>query len=349
MFFPRVSYSLSLTFVLMLIAGCDRPTGSGRVDGIELGQELSLHLENIAPQGMAFDAERLEPVHALFYQPPQGLDSLRVYTARAKVAEGEEAMDFRIGLLPLRGDFAGAYLALAIGSNGIVYRVRLWGVSDPQSAWENFWRQFEYRNPKTVLNLSTVLSDSAADQYWIRLKADMSQEGRLLQAMYEHQLLMRNNSYLIRRTMVLTGNGEVPEPSWFQHYAEGFKQLESMAENLKPLIGKEAASQYINIAKETKALLEPLAISAHKRDADKMRNAIKEFRQRTCVACHNIEDHNLGKSMLDAALYDQFNKHGARQDIYRIGHDVWPVPGEEENSQKIASTIKAILLLLGNT
>ena len=342
---------LSALFLTFALPGCDTPPGSGSIDGIELGLELRLHLEDLARQQDSLDPERLSRVRALFDRPPQGLDSLRIYTARTTL-EDERALDLRVALLPLQGDLAGGFLGLAVGDDGDVYRSRLWGTpafdNDPESAWENFWRQFEYRKTRAVIDPSSALSDSAVDQFWLRLQADSSQ-GLGIQAIYHHGRQMIANSYLIRHTMALTGRGEVPAPSWYQHYADAFTHLDTMAEHLQPLIGEDAASQYRSVTSEALALLEPLVSHARASDAAKARSAIREFRRRTCVTCHNIEDHALGEGGIRDALMAAFKDRGMRRDLYRVGYDVWPVPGEEAASQEIASAIKAILLVLGQS
>lgn len=334
----------TMIFLLAQVVGCDSE-GSGSIDGIELGRNLRLHLENIARQDVGFDAERLTQVRVLFNDPPQGLDSLRIYTAHANV-DDMGTMDLRIALFPLPNDVEGAYLAVAVGSDGVVYRTRLWGLPDPESAWEHLWRQFEYRQTRTVLDLSSVPADSVVDRFWTDLQADASQEGRTLQALYRHRLQMLNVSYLIRRTMTLTGNGEVPEPAWFQQYIKDFGQLGSDADALKPLLGEQATQQYMAVTKEAQLLLEPLVSHAREQDVGKVRREIRALYRRICTACHGIEDHALGEGKLQSALFREIKKLGVRWDLYRVGYDLWAAPGAEEKSQEVASTIKAILLLL---
>ena len=336
-------------FLLILITGCDTPPGSGSIDGLELGLQLQLHLDNLARQDAGLDPDRLAPVRALFTQPPQGLDSLRLYTARAEV-DDEGMMDLRVALLPLQGAMAGGYLAVVVGDDGIVYRTRLWGTppfdTDPESAWENFWRQFQYHKTRAVIDPSSALADSAVDQFWMRLQADSSQDLGV-QALYHHGRQMMANSFLIRRTMALTGRGEVPDPSWYQHYIDAFTHLDTTAEHLQPLIGEDAVSQYRSVTSEALAPLTPLVSHARAGNAGKARSAILEFRRRTCVTCHNIEDHALGEGGVRDALMAVFKDRGMRRDLYRVGYDVWPVPGEEAASQEIASAIKAMLFVLG--
>ena len=145
-FFAVCLLLLSIIFLTVSLPGCDTPPGSGSIDGVELGLHLRLHLEDLARQEDGLDPERLSRARALFDRPPQRLDSLRIYTARTTL-EDERALDLRVALLPLQGELAGGFLAVAVGGDGAVYRSQLWGTpafdTDPESAWENFWRQFQ--------------------------------------------------------------------------------------------------------------------------------------------------------------------------------------------------------------
>ncbi len=73
------------------------------------------------------------------------------------------------------------------------------------------------------------------------------------------------------------------------------------------------------------------------------------FSEIMCVTCHNIEDHALSEGGVRDALMAAFKDRGMRRDLYRVGYDVWPVPGEEAASQEIASAIKAILFVFGQS
>ena len=342
---------LFLSALFLILPGCgDDAPGSGSIDGVELGLHLQLHLKDRARQD-GFDAERLSATRALFDHPPPGLDSLRIYTARATL-EDEGALDLRMALFPLQGDFSGGYLGVAVAGDGVVYRSRLWGIpafdTDPESAWENFWRQFEYRKTRAVIDPSSALPDSTVDQFWMGLQADSS-EGLGVQDYYHHGRQMIANSFLIRRTMALTRCVEVLDPSWYQDYIAAFTHLDSTVQYLQPWLGDEAASQYRSVTTEALSLLEPIVSHARAGDAGTARSAIVEFRRRTCGSCHNIEGHTLGEGGVRDALMAAFKERGMRRDLYRVGYDVWPAPGEEAASQEIASAIKAILVVLGQS
>ncbi|MCH8245387.1 MAG: hypothetical protein IH951_03155 [Bacteroidetes bacterium] len=344
--YRKVHTLFALVFLMPLASGCGGSVGSGTIDDIEIGKLLRLDLENILEMEGVFERDRVDQVQALFSEPPPGLERLRIYSATAEVDE-EGRMDLRIAMLSQPAGMDEAFLAIAVGSDGVLYRSRLWGIPDPESAWENYWRQYQFPPIRTVINLSSAPSDSLAEHIWMRLQSDSSAEGQTLRALYRIQMLMRSNSYLIRRTMAVTGNGEVPEPEWYLESKDNFAELGRIADALRPVIGESAAKQFTDATDESKALFEPLVSHARNHDAGKLRRAVMDFRRHTCVACHGIEDHLLGEGNLNRALISRLSALGVRKDIYRVGYDIWPVPGEEQKSQEIASTIKAMLILLG--
>ena len=60
-----------------------------------------------------------------------------------------------------------------------------------------------------------------------------------------------------------------------------------------------------------------------------------------------MEDHPLGEGSLYNQLKNRLEDFNVRGDLARVGHDVWPVPGQEQASQQIATALKASLLLHG--
>lgn len=338
------TYFSLLVFAASIMSACDEPTGSGSIDGIALGRGTSLHLENLNRQSVGIDATRLEEIQSRFEVPLAGLDSLRIYTAQTTL-ENEGLVDLRIAVIPHLLRQEGAYLAVAVDASGVMRRARIWGMPDPETAWENFWRQFEYLHVRTVLDGTETPPDATLEHWWEELQADTTEEGRLRLALYQHPSRMRNMSFLIRRTMAVAGRGDVPEAEWYHQYSNDFRALEANAALFEPLIGSIASAQYKAIAREAREQVQTLAKHAQNGDAGKLRDAIQDFRMQSCGSCHAIEDHTTGPGDLQDAVFEQLRLFDVRQNHYRVGIDVWPVPGEEGASQQIANAIKAVLLL----
>ena len=344
-------YSATQFLLIGLIAGvcigCDDTVGSGTIDDIEIGRLLRLDLENII-EIRPVSEDQIQRAIAVFNEPPANLDSLRFFTANAEIDEGV-LMDLRIALLPEPAQIEGATLAAAVGSDGVLYRFRIWGIDDPESAWENYWRQYQYPTIRTVLDPATVFSDSLVDEWWAELQEDSTAEARLLGALYRQQFLMRNNSYLIRHTMAMTGVDDVPDPEFYRRSMDDFAELNQIADVLRPLLGENAYQKYKAATNDAPALFEPLLAHTQAGNSGKLRDAIMDFRRPTCSACHNIEDHDLGGGgRLNRALYSRLTGLGIRPDIYRVGYDIWPVPGEESKSQELANLVKAMMILMGS-
>lgn len=341
---------LAVGFLLVLWLGsfgCDKPAGSGSIDGIPLGARLGLHLTEIQQQSIQVTNEALVALPSLFDQGAPQLDSLRVYTAKASMDE-QDVITFRIGYLPFVEEGEKGYLAIALGEDDAVYRTRLWGLADPNAAWENFWRQFEYRQPRKALAVANVASEAEVDAYWQTILADSTKEGALRRMAYQHPVQMRTNSFLIRRTMAETGQGAVPPPEWLEAFKMVFANLEGTSETLVPVIGQNAAAAYKSVAEKAREQIDALVQQAEAGDAGGLRDAIKDFRLETCGGCHFIESHTLGEGDLNNALFRHFQTYNVRNDLYRVGYDVWGVPGEGEKSQRLANRIKAMVLVLSN-
>lgn len=330
----------------VLAAGCGAP-GSGTIEGLSLGRHLGLDLTDLDRQQPAFSPEQWTRAATLFAAPRPDLDSLRLYTARAEVDEAG-ARVLRVAWLPLPEAGPTAALVLAVGAEGVLYRARIVGRSDPETTWENFWRQFEYRQTRTTLPPADTFSEAQVEKYWADLQQDTTQAARTLQALYRHQVQMRHISYLFRRTWAHTDRGTVPEPAWLVSYAQDFEQLATTAAALEPLLGHEATVRYQALAQEAQRGLQPLVTHARAQEPGKLRDALSGFRRRTCVACHNLSPHTLGPGTLQQALQRRFGAAGVRQDLYRVGLDVWAMPTAPDASQRLARTIKMILVLLGS-
>ncbi len=348
----RVDYhaaALPLVVIMLLGTGCSKPPGSGSIDGIELGLQTELHLKDLQrTQGP--DESALESVRLLFDSPPAGLDSVRVYSATAEIEEGEGSIALEIWLMPIGTDAAG-YLALAIDDDGALRRSRMWGASeidaDPDAAWENYWRQFEYEASRSIIAPEKALPTAEVDSLWAKLDADTSAAAANARMMYQHRLDMYDNSFLIRRTMAMAGGENVAPPDWLAAGVEMYSRLEEVGKRLRPIIGDSASIKYVAVVEEGRAILSLAVEDAQAGQGDQLRDRILTFRRRTCGACHGMKSHDAGPGGLKDAVMAQLDELGVRRDLYSVGKDVWGVPGACEQSQSIADAVKAVLVMAG--
>lgn len=343
--YHRPAYVLLAT--MLLIAGCSKPPGSGSVDGIELGLRTELHLKNLE-RSPSPDESTLESARLLFHSPPAGLDSVRVYSATAEVEEGEGPIGLDIWLMPIGGDSKG-YLALAIDDNGAVRRSRMWGSpeidTDPEAAWENYWRQFEYESSRSVIPPERALPAVEVDSLWAALIADTSASASTARMLYQHRLDMYDNSFLIRRTMAMASGENVAPPEWLADGVAMYDRLEEVGGRLRPIIGDSASIKYLGVVEEGREILSLAVEDAQAGRGDQLRDRILTFRRRTCGACHGMKGHDAGPGGLKDAVMARLDELGVRRDLYAVGKDVWGVPGAGDRSQSIADAVKAVLVM----
>ncbi len=343
-------YVIPFGSLLLVLSACSEPPpGSGSIDGFDLGLKTELHLIDLqrvsGPSAAAVDRAR-----ALFASAPAGLDSVRVYTATAVVDEDEGAIPLKIWLMPL-GNVGDGYLALAIDDDGRVRRSRIWGSpeidADPEAAWENYWRQFEYENARSVIPPMSALNTGEVDSVWAVLASDTSTAAATTRLLYEHRLLMYENSFILRRTMSMARGSTVPPVDWLEENRNMYHRLEEIGMTLRPIIGDSASIKYVNVTREAGEILDRGLEHARASEGDELRERILTFRRRSCGGCHGIENHAAGEGKLKDAVFGRLDEFGVRRDLYSVGRDVWGVPGEDGRSQSIADAVKAILVVAG--
>ncbi|MDX1428997.1 MAG: hypothetical protein R3282_01865 [Rhodothermales bacterium] len=333
---------------VLLVVGCSKPPGSGSIDGFDLGLRAELHLKDLQRVPRPERAV-IESTRSIFDAPPSGLDSIRVYSATAVVDEDEGSVPLEIWLMPL--DESGGYLALAIDDGGAVRRSRIWGSSDvdadPEAAWENYWRQFEYEASRSVIPPERALPMAEVDSLWAMLHADTSAAASTTRMMYEHRLNMYENSFLLRRTMAMASGESVPPADWLANGREMYAQLVEVGERLRPIIGDSASIKYVAVAEEGGEILSLAVEDAEAAQGDRLRDRILTFRRRTCGACHGMKNHDAGAGGLKDAMMARLDDLGVRRDLFAVDKDVWGVPGDPVRSQSIADAVKAVLIMAG--
>ncbi|MBO6575087.1 MAG: hypothetical protein JJ896_06720 [Rhodothermales bacterium] len=279
---------LHLSLVLLFVAGCGGDGNSGVIDGMDLGETLELDLANLAAV-------------------PGSADTWSLYTAQAE-AEPVGTTWLAIAVAPA----AAGSLAVAVDEEGVLVRSRLWGMEDPDAAWENYWRQFEYRRTRG-LQPDSVRVPTYRDSLLLG-----------------HAHIMLDANYVIRHTMAVTGRDERPPESFYQSVAMAFDTVSTMLEPLRSHVGSAAFDDYASKAGETAEALRGLSGSGDLRDA------VMDFRRQSCGSCHRLETPH--GELRDASMTQMPDRLW-----YQVGLDVWPVPGEETVSQEVADLIRQMM------
>lgn len=333
----REGYVIFLMVLFALLHfKCSSP-GSGTIDGLELGKVLSLDLNELALYKSS-EPEILEKVNTYFITRMRGLDSLKIYSASSEI--NKKVFSLKIIVIPLSVDqFAGAFIAISI-NDGKVDKVRIWGNEftnqDEDSFIENFYRQFDGK--REVPTVTEIMSEIDAGSY---VEAMDEQSSYL----FKHSLTMFTNSYLIRRTMALTSIDRIPEISWYENIKVNIEQLDENAWNLKELVDDEILLEYKEAAKESSFELSAIITEIQNgAKPSKVRSRIKNYLKTACRGCHNIQTQS--EFTIRSKLRAQFFEHGYRTDLYKVGIDVWPMPGKNEESQQLANLVKAGLIYL---
>ena len=346
----RIVHMCAYGVLAIMVTACSSAPGSGSIDGIDLGLNTELHLKDLraapSPDASAFDRAR-----GLVSSAPSHLDSLRVYSARADVDEGE-TVSLKIWVLPLSESDVRGMLALVTDPDGVVIRSRIWDNqdfdSDLEGAWETFWSQFEYDGSRGVIAVNHALWSADVDTLRSNLNADTTATGAITRLMYEHRLIMYDNNYLLRRSMALSGGDRVPPLDWIDANRDMYRRVGEIGIELRPIIGDSASIKYVAVAEESSEILMLVAEDAAASRGDAVVERIQAFRRRSCGACHGIKNHSAGTGKLKDALFGRMDEFGVRLDLFRVGLDVWSPPGEADRSQRMSDAVKAVLVVAGS-
>ncbi len=327
-----ILYLLLLTSLLVQSKCGDG--GSGTIDGIELGKGIWLDLEDLRKHS-DYKPNVGEGIARYFSTLPPELDSLRIYNAKTEIADVSQPV--RVAVIPLRkGVFQGAYLAINVLENGTVERVRIWGNdytnADADSYLENFYRQFD--GSRRLMPKAELLIKAEADS----LVAGFNDKERYL---FEHPLLMRSNSLIIRRTMALTGQDIVPPVEWYKAQEDHFSRMASNAHLLADFMDNNAISEYQQAAKASSDGLKKIVQGIDEgAKAGKVRDLIMDYRQVSCGSCHGIQA-NAGSDQEIFQVGKKYLRENFRDGIYRVGFDVWAIPDHNEASLYLTEIVKA--------
>jgi hypothetical protein len=339
---------LALGVAPLLLSACgvgETLPGSGMIDGLDLGMELGLDVRELEIAEVQPDVRLLGRVAQLSGHDARSFS--RIYTGQTRL--GSSDVSLRIAVVALQD---GGRLAVAVDDQGIVRATGLWGTpsfdSDADGTWETFCFQFHGR--PLLLRAEETLDPVAAEGYWADLQRDTSPDAEIARALYRHRLLMASNGQLLRATMRRTARGDLPPWDWFRKWKEIYGEVGALSEPLRGLIGDRAAERHHALAEETSRRLEAVLAAVSTQEPSSVRSLLSgEFSREACAACHGITSERLGGEGIHDGIRRRLRELGVRHDLGRVGRDLWGVPGQEDNSERVAVGFKTCFLLLGET
>ncbi len=265
------------------------------------------------------------------------MSGARLYQSRSR-----EFGELRLMTVPVT-TFDDATLGIVVSKNGIVRGVAAWNHSgidaDKTGAWDRFFRQFRDRQ---IVSSAQLDAPFDPDEYWKQVVSDQSATGKLRSALYEHRILMRDNSYLVHGVRVaIEEQGVVPDADWLASYIPRYERMIEVSTEFEPAVGAEAVVKYQTMAKSGLESIR-LAVAASKNGSKKDVNAAIK-RATTCAQCHSRRNHSWDN------IQGKLTDHGIRSDLFRVSMDIWSIPDEADNSQKFADHIHAALIALGDS
>lgn len=316
--------------------------GSGSIDGMDLGLELGLDLGDLEPAPAQPDDLLLARIAEHAGYDASGTPVL--YDAKTRL--GRDEIDLRLAVLPLPET---GRLAIAVDSAGEVRASALWGNatfdSDRDGAWRTFRFQFQ-AGPQPV-TLAETMSRAEVDEYWANLETDPSREAETTRALYRLRQLMTANGQFVRSTKRRTARGNLPPRESIRKWRLNLLAVAELSDSLARAFGERAAERHHRLALEASERLDAVLMAVETQDPRTVRQLVSgEFYRESCKACHAVKSDLTGDELYDGTR-SRFRDYGVRNDVHRIGRDLWSVPESENVSQDVANAFQAGFLLLG--
>lgn len=334
---------------LLTLANCSSGPTEGEILEAEKGSiqvALGLAVAELEPQTLQIGtlARRNIAGHSGLRQ--SDLWNLEFHAATLRGSSGE-LIRATLLKMPLSKPWPGAALYLAFDGDGRLVRLGSSGHAafdqDRDHAWAAFLSQFEGRQAGPP---SAFLTSVAAYRHWHELQQQNTPEQGLALALYEQKRLMASNGATLTRVLQATGRGELPSPGLLRDWNQRWQELAGLGASLAPLVGPDPALAYQDIAAEARELLaEAIQASSDGNAAEVRRLAGSEMDKRSCRACHNLSSSSLG-GRLRPSLETRLADFGA-PDLWRVGQDLWAPTAMHDPAQKLASRVKAGLMVVG--
>lgn len=327
-----------LTLFCVAVVGCGGTKEESGTEALpDFSEALGVEISDLTSvDGPSVDAAT---VRNLIPEASSGIDGMQVYTATA--TDDDESFQVRIASVDISDQLPGTTMLVVLGEGGTLNDVVLDGVVDSTGYWANFQSQFGYKGKRSTLPADPMHSSDTALSRLSELQASADAGDQLIVMAYQHQRFMRDYTQLTR-----VKAEPLPSGDWFREYNNRLDLQDNIVSAFEDAAGASAVQAYQRVTADARDLLGPIATQADNGNGTAVLASLRDFRRKTCGACHGIEEHNFDTTDLDDGLAAYFEEIGATRDYYVVGMDVWPVPGEEETSQNVANSLKASLMML---
>ena len=270
------------------------------------------------------------------------LDGVR----RFQAGKGE----LHLASLPLPDD---GLLLIAVSSGGELRGVALQGTpeldEDALDQWKAFQQQFlRGRNGCRWIEIDDAPSSKEIQRRVEELQSAEGADAELRRTLQRQRMMMRDHSFRFSRVGAERKRDVAPDLAWLREWASRFEELAVLQEELEGYLGKDVVEQATEAAREGQRQLEKAAELFEAKQAEQAGRVVRRGLYRgSCTRCHQIETEDFASGIYDGTRSD-LGPRGVPSDLFRVGVDVYPVPGREARSQAIATRIRTLLIVLGS-
>ena len=322
----------------------ERPQDEARAlpDLSELSTLFELELGDAKEIEEAPSSELLDRITELEELDRRSLEGLRRFHA--------PGAGLHVASLPLPDE---GLLLIAVNASGDLQGVALQGSpeldADELDQWKSFQQQFlRGRNACKSIDVEEARTSKQIQRGVEELEKAEGTEAELRRALMRQRMMMREHSFRFSQIGAERKRDVAPDLAWLREWAGRFEELAGLQEDLSEYLGAEHIERTKAAALEGQHQLEKAAELFEAGDSEQAGRVIRRGLYRgSCTSCHKIETEKFESGIYDGTRSD-LAARGVPSDYFRVGVDVFPVPGREARSQKIATRIRALLIVLGS-
>lgn len=312
-------------------------------DLTELSTLFELDLDDTEEVLEALPPRLLDRIAELQELDRASLDGLRRFRAGAA--------GLRLASLPLPDE---GLVLVAVSASGDLSGVALQGSPeldlDELDQWKAFQQQFlRGRNECRWIDVEDALTAKQIQRRVEELEKAKEPAAELRRILVRQRMMMRDHSFRFSQIGAQRKRDVTPDVAWVREWAARFEELAGLQEELREYLGETLAGHTKAAALEGQSQLEKAAELFEAGDIGEAGRVVRRGLYRgSCTRCHEIETPDFPSGIYDGVRSD-LAVRGVPCDLYRVGIDVFPVPGRESRSQMIATRIRALLIVLGSS